>query len=102
MWRLNLTDSGKQDIREIGRYIFEELHSPIAAVNTVKRIDEAIKKIPDNPYIYPKVRDDRLAAMGYRAAVIRSYMAFFMLDEDKKIISVDRVLYGKRDWRHIL
>ncbi|MDR0930866.1 MAG: type II toxin-antitoxin system RelE/ParE family toxin [Clostridiales bacterium] len=102
MFKLNLTESGKRDILEIGRYIFDQFESPVAAVNTVKRIEATIRKIPDNPYIYPKVRDDRLAAMGYRSVVINNYVAFFVIDEDEKIVSVDRVLYGRRNWVHIL
>ncbi|MDR0952456.1 MAG: type II toxin-antitoxin system RelE/ParE family toxin [Oscillospiraceae bacterium] len=102
MFKLHLTDNGKRDILEIGWYIYEQLDSPVAAINTVEKIEVAIRKIPDNPYIYPKVRDDRLAAMGYRSVVINNYVAFFVIDEAAKIVSIDRVIYGRRDWAHIL
>ena len=37
-FRINITDTAKQDIREIRKYITEEFQEPVAAVNTTESI----------------------------------------------------------------
>jgi plasmid stabilization system protein ParE len=48
------------------------------------------------------VRDERLAVMGFRILLIKNYIAFYTIDEPNKIVNVERILYGRRDWQRIL
>jgi plasmid stabilization system protein ParE len=54
------------------------------------------------PYACPPVIDERLARMGYRKLIVRSHIAFFTIDENAKVVNIERVLYARRDWLHIL
>jgi len=99
---VNLTEPAEKDLRDIARYISQQLNAPIAALNTVRAIGEAIEKLASNALIYPLVRDDRLAAIGYRPLVVKNYIIFFVVSENEKIVDVDRILYGRRDWQSIL
>jgi plasmid stabilization system protein ParE len=48
------------------------------------------------------VSDERLAALGYRRLLVENYIAFYIVNDTLKTIEVDRVLYARRDWRHLL
>ncbi|WP_236860373.1 type II toxin-antitoxin system RelE/ParE family toxin [Candidatus Formimonas warabiya] len=50
----------------------------------------------------PLVTDDRLAMMGYRKLLVKNYIVFFTIDEELKVVDVERILYTRRDWHHIL
>jgi plasmid stabilization system protein ParE len=65
-------------------------------------IEEALVGLADMPHRCPPVTDERLASMGYRKLIINNYIAFFTIDEKAKVVDVERILYVRRDWLHIL
>ena len=101
-YRVNITEPAETDLGEIAGYISEELNAPVAARNTVLAIRKTIRTLAFSPQGYPKVRDNRLAARGYRWVGIKNYMAFYTIDEQSKAVNVERILYGRRDWQRIL
>jgi plasmid stabilization system protein ParE len=54
------------------------------------------------PQKCPPVTDERLAVMGYRKLLVKNYIVFFTIDEQSKIVDVERILYARRDWHYIL
>ena len=101
-YNVNLTEPAENDLRDIVRYISSQLNAPITALNMMQTIKEALSKLETTALAHPFVRDDRLAHLGYRSLVIRNYIAFYVVNEKKKSLDVDRILYGRRDWRNIL
>jgi len=97
-----LTTQAENDLNEIVKYISEELHAPIAAERFTDAVENAVDNFAFSPRGYPKVRNDRLAAKGYRWVGIKNYMAFYTIDEQAKAVWVERILYGRRDWQRIL
>ena len=88
------------DLENIGDYIRIELASPIAALNIVDGIQDAI----DNLSIFPLMGALLSSIMdiytNYRFLVCDNYLVFYRTDE--KMVYIDRVLYGKRDYLAIL
>ena len=101
-YRVDVSDPAEGDLRDIVRYISSELDAPITALNMLETIEEALSGLETFPQRHPKVRDERLAAMGYRILVIQNYMAFFTINESENVVDVERILYGRRDWKRIL
>ena len=97
-----ITEPAENDLYGIAHYISSQLNAPKAAYNTIVAIKKAITKLETNALIYPLVRDDRLAALGYRLLVVKNYLVFFVANEDDKTVDVDRILHGRRDWQSIL
>jgi toxin ParE1/3/4 len=58
-----------------------------------------LRRCPIGP---PAVADERLAAIGYRKLIVKNYIIFFSIDEKAKVVDVERILYGRRNWRAIL
>ena len=90
------------DLNEIYIHIAEELKNPEAAVRRVSLIDEKIQSLKNDPFRIPLVRDGYLASKGYRMIIAKNHLVFFIIREEIKMISVMRILYGRRDWMRIL
>ena len=91
------------DLRDAANYISTRLFAPISADRKVKRIREALGgRLSFMPEKYRLVDAPRLASKGYRMMNVENYIAFFTIDEDNSIVWVERIIHGKRDWKHIL
>ena len=67
-----------------------------------KLFEEAMLSLSDMPQRCPLVSDDRLSQMGYRKLIVKNYVVFFSIDEKNKVVDVERILYGRRDWIRFL
>ena len=90
------------DLNETYIHIAEELKNPEAAVRRVSLIDEKIQSLKNDPFRIPLVRDGYLASKGYRMIIAKNHLVFFIIREEIKMISIMRILYGRRDWMRIL
>ena len=97
-----ITEPAQTDLMEIDDYISLELKAPVAAKNLLLSIYEVIQKLSFSPQGYSKVRDDRLGAQGYRWIGVKNYVIFYIIDAKSKTVRVERILYGRRNWKHIL
>ena len=102
VYRVNITEPAENDLRDIARYISSQLNAPTTALNMVQTIKEAIATLKTSPFAHPLVRDERLAAIGYRPLLIKNYIAFYIVHKKEKVVDVDRILYGRRDWQNLL
>jgi len=89
-----------EDLEQIGDYIAETLSSPLAALNTVSKIQHAIGKLADFPLIGAPLSSIADIDTDYRFLVCGNYLAFYHSQDN--IVYIDRVLYGKRDYVSIL
>ena len=101
-YRVILTTQAENDLTEIVEYISEELGAPQAAERFTAALEKTVDNLAFSPRGCPKVRNDRLAAKGYRWIGIKNYVAFYTIDELAKEVWVERILYGRRDWQRIL
>ena len=89
-----------QDLEKIGDYITEDLKSPIAALNIVNRIQDAIDKLADFPKSGVPLAVHYDTAGNHRFLVCGSYLAFYRVVDD--VVYIDRIIYGRRDYLKIL
>ena len=102
IYNVRIMKPAQADMREIYRYIAEELQNPVAAARRISLIDGAIQSLKENPTRYPLARDDYLASKGYRLVVVKNHLVFFIVREKQRAVSVMRILYGRRDWMRLL
>ena len=88
------------DLEQIGDYIELELSSPVAAINTVNKIQDSIDNLSTFPLMGTMLSSIVGVDTDYRFLVCGKYLAFYRTDE--VIVYVDRILYGKRDYIAIL
>ena len=101
-YRIDIAEPAEHDLWDIAKYISYQLNAPTTAIKMIQAIKAAIAKLETMAISYPLVRDDRLAALGYRMITVKNYIAFYRANEEEKTVVVDRILYGRRDWRNLL
>ena len=101
-YRVDISEPAEDDLRDIVRYISSQLNAPITAMSMMETTEDTLSKLSDMPDHCPIVRDERLADMGYRRLKIKSYTAFFSVNEKDKVVDVERILHSRRDWASLL
>lgn len=101
-YRVDVSEPAENDLRDIVRYISAQLSAPMTALKMMDTIEEAITGLAVMPQKCPPVNDERLAMLGYRKLLVKNYIVFFTIDEKPKVVDVERILYARRDWNHIL
>ncbi len=101
-YRVFMTRSAAEDLTDISIYIRDEIREPVTAIKLVEKIKVAVMSLALYPMRHNLVADEHLAAQGFRKIIIDNYIAFYIVSEKEQIVTVVRILYGKRDWLHLL
>lgn len=102
MYTLEYLPAARQDMIEIVRYIGRELKNPSAADRLATELIGAGDGLLLFPYAYPVYQPIRPLSHEYRKLTVGNYFMFYWVDEEKKTVTVARVLYGKRDLERLL
>jgi len=98
--KIEYSKSAIRDLEEIGDYIAGTLKSPIAALNTVDKIQDAVDRLACFPQIGSPLSSIANADTDYRFLVCGNFLVFYREQTDS--VYVDRILYGRRDYMAIL
>jgi len=101
MYKIQYTLSATKDIYEIFNYISNTLKNKTAALELMKKLKTEEENIILFPYGNPKYRLKKLD-FKYRRAIVNNYSIFYTIDKKKKLITVSRILYNKREFRKVL
>jgi plasmid stabilization system protein ParE len=102
MYNVLVTDSAKTDLRDAANYIATILFNLTAANDFLDDADILIDSLEAMPARFPLIDDVELSELGLRKALLKNYLVFFIIREEQKVVSVQRILYGRRDWEGIL
>lgn len=97
-----VTESAFSDLREALTYMRTVLGSPKAARDFLDSFEAQVVALETFPEGRPLVHDYELSRMGYRWCPIGNFMLFFRVSKEARRVTVDRLLYGARDWRSLL
>ncbi|NPV91004.1 MAG: type II toxin-antitoxin system RelE/ParE family toxin [Firmicutes bacterium] len=101
-YRVLMAEPAAEDLFKIAEYIAWELRDPAAAQKLVGKIKEAVMSLAELPIRYATVADEHLATRGIRKLPIGNYIVFYVVSENDGTVTVVRILYGRRDWEHLL
>ena len=102
MYTLEYLPIAKKDMIEISQYIGVKLSNPAAADNLAEKMVAAAENLTDMPYKCSVYISPRPLKFEYRKFLVGNYIMFYYIDEDRKIVTIARVLYAKRDFRKLL
>lgn len=97
-YRVDVSAPAQSDLNDIIRYISAQLTAPVSAYHLMEIFEEALMSLSDLPQRYPLIEDELLLQLGYRKIIVKNYVIFFSVDEANKVVNVERILYGRRDW----
>ena len=81
MYTLEITESAEADLEQITEYLGIELANPPAALAVLDEIGQVSDALEVTPEMFPLCADSRLAEMGYRKAIVRSYILVYEIDK---------------------
>ena len=99
-YKLRYLPLAKEDLINIVDYIQNTLLSPIAAENTVSRIEKAILKrleTPESFAIWPSSKERK---HQYRRINVKNYTVWYVVIDD--VMEVRRILYSGRNEKRLL
>ena len=102
MYKLEYLPIARKDMLEIVRYISLELHNPDAANRLALELVNAVEKVLRFPYATPVYQTIRPLKHEYRKILVQNFLIFYLIDEEKKLVTVARVVYAKRDYAQCL
>ena len=97
-YKVELSIKAKDDIKSIVLYIKDVLNEPSIASRYAKTIRKEIQTLEYSPQKFAIIDDDTIKDLNIRKLNIKNYIAFYRVNEDKKIVNVERILYGSSDW----
>ena len=100
MNKIVLSYDAKNDLKEIKRYITNELDNEIAANNTISKITKSIRRLETQPLIGAPLSSIIEFDTNYRFLICGNYMIFYRLESNAVLIA--RIIYGRRDYMKIL
>lgn len=101
-YNIEITEPAERDLFEIANYIGKELLEPSIAAKVVNKIAESVFQLEEMPLRNALVTDERFAQLGFRKVVVDNFIVFYIVSEKRKIVTIIRILYGKRDWINLL
>lgn len=100
MSNIVLSFEAKNDLKEIKKYISNELDNDIAANNTISKITKGIRRLEQQPLMGTSLSSVIEFDTNYRFLVCGNYMVFYRFDDN--MVFVSRIIYGRRDYMKIL
>ena len=102
MYKLEYLPIAMQDMIEIATYISRELCNPSAAEKQSVKLIEACESLVQFPYANPVYHPIKPLKREYRKILVGHYLVFYWVDEEKKHITIARIIYAKRDYSPLL
>ncbi|MFR5532927.1 MAG: type II toxin-antitoxin system RelE/ParE family toxin [Bacteroides xylanisolvens] len=102
MYKLEYLPVAQRDMVEIVRYISGELQNPAAADRLAMELVNAAESVLTFPYALPAYQPIRPLKCEYRKILVQNFLMFYWVDEEKKLVTVARVVYAKRDISRLL
>lgn len=98
MYKLEFLPSAQQDMLEIVRYISFELKNPNAADLLTIDFFNAAESVLTFPYANRVYQTTQPLNHEYRKIIVKNYLMFYWVDENKQLVTIARVVYAKRDY----
>lgn len=87
---------------DIIRYISVELKNPDAANRLAVELVDTAESVLTFPYATSVYQSIRPLKHEYRKILVQNYLLFYWVDEEKKLVTIARVIYAKRDYGRLL
>ncbi len=100
MSKIVLSFDAKNDLKDIKKYISNDLDNDIAASNTISRITKNIRRLEEQPLIGTPLSSVIEFDTNYRFLVCGNYIVFYRIENNTVFVS--RIIYGRRDYMKIL
>lgn len=96
-YKIEYLPAARKDLADIFNYIADNLEAPKAAMDLLDAFDNVIGGLEDFPYAYRVYNPLEPLETEYRLIPIKNYAVFYTVDERKKRVEIQRIVYAKMD-----
>ena len=97
IWHIDYAEAARQDLRDILDYIANVLLEPVTAAGQVSHIMDAADSLENMPIRHGLYDKEPWRSRGLRIMPVDNYVVLYLPDESKNIVTIIRVMYGRRD-----
>lgn len=102
-YKVQIANSAKAELFEIVGYISESLCNKTAALSLLDDFYEQKSFLYENPYTFTECPLETLRKKGYRRFIFKkNYVALYIIDEDKKVVTIMHIFYAKRNYEKLV
>lgn len=102
MYTIEYLPIARRDMVDIAKYIGVKLANPDAAERLAEKMIESAENLSSMPYKCPTYTPIKPLKHEYRKLIVQNYIMFYWIDEDKKLVTIARVVYSGRDYEKLL
>ena len=98
MWyEVKLTAQAVGQIEETVQYISRILLKPETARKWADTLQHEIEKLDSMPLRYPLTEEEPWRTKGIRKMLVKNFLVYYLVDEEKKVVWITAVIYGRRN-----
>ena len=101
-YSVKVTEHAHDDLDQIVSYIVGELGNPSAALSLLAAVEGVYEKLAGTPNMYSLCLKPLLSRRGYRKAPVGGYLMIYKVDEDAKLVYIERFFSHLEDYESIL
>lgn len=102
IYKIIYLPEAKNDMLKVSRYIANNLKSPQAARNLLKKIDSSIELLKNFPYSYPLFYLKKPLSKEFRILPVKNFAIMYIVDESDKVVEIQAIIYSKRDLEAVI
>jgi toxin ParE1/3/4 len=102
MFKVELTSDAHHDINQIAVFICSESKDKDIALSYLDLLEEKILSLEKYPERGSNPRYKILRNQGYKYLIVKSHIIFYKVDQEKKVVTVYRVLHYKSEYQNLL
>lgn len=97
-YKIRLTKRARNELENIYNYISKTLIAEKVANNLMEKIENEFLILEDMPKAFRVIKKYKHIDFEYRKIVINTYIIIYHIEEENKIVYIDRIIYGKRNY----
>ena len=101
-YEVKITEPAQRQLQEIVRYIAEDLQEKRTAVRILDTLEKEILSLSTLPNRVALTEEEPWHSAGIRKMLVKNYLVYFWVNEERKQVQVTAVVYGRRDQRTAL
>lgn len=101
-YSVEIAEQAEIDLRSIYEYIAFVLQSVQNAAAQLVRLEKNIYSLSQMPERYRHYEREPWSSRGWRIMPVDHYCVFYMVNQEQRVVSITRVLYGGRDFDRAL
>lgn len=100
-YKVERTDTADSMIRRIILFVAENFGNDVA-LEKLDYLESSLMSLGDNPYIGTEPRYNVLRRQGYRVLLLEKDLAFYKIDEDRKLVTIYAVVDQRQEYLSII